>query len=894
MRLKTLKLENFVSIPKATIDFSKFNDGVFIISGPTGSGKSSIFDAIHFALYGSPSNHNRDKLRRSLLSTYAKKGDKMKVELVFEQLGKEYKVTRRLNNTGNTEGALVLPDGTVLTKIREIDEEMEKILQLNSRQFDQMVMLEQGNFSKFLLADSQERGNLLRTVFNTEVFQFIQTNIKDKVNSLRKELESILTEERLIQAGRTIEQMEEAYESNALNIEGLRTRKEELERKLSEYQEMLPVRIQYESDLYQWTNAQIQLETLEKKRPEYERIKGLRKIYEEHLDAITAIRNHDMETKSLDNMVALRIDTWREWEALPAIEESSIDQVRGLTEEQTELNGILSLYKQSEQLQRQHDETQSLLDNLGPDLPIEKLDENLIKLESEFVTREKFDLNLLAYNQAVSKSAQAEIELKQVKSELEKAEKEIEQQASEFLLSRCDGNCPICGNKLDKEHSEYHANECNPDWGKVGRLQARIQELERIIEECEQYEHPGCPIVTRRLDEIKLDITEIKSELREAKMSQAQKDIWKKKYEEDLVKLHRQIVDVNYQLLGAPKRSFIERRLPEITREINILTAEEKARIENLKKKHEVEGRLKSVDTRIEMIKQSISLIEATPGWALVPSWREHRAGCEEWEANRDVYNWNITTFQNHYSLYSSVAKPVCEVEITSLELQTFIKGGQAELTEVAQEVASFETTQSKLKEDLEKLKDIAKRRETKNTALKEYDYVSGIVNGETDTKVSLENFVLHRQLEWILQNSNKFLAQLTNNQYQLQLAWEATNGRKKGGLELSVLDTTNGSVRPSQTFSGGELFLLSLSLSIGLMVSINAVFSTVSMEMLFIDEGFGTLDNATLNRCLALIHSLQTVNSIGIISHVQDLIETVPQGIRLEKTDFGSRVVQF
>ena len=894
MRLRTLKIENFVSIPKATIDFTKFNDGVFIISGPTGSGKSSIFDSIHFALYGSPSNSNRSKIRRTLLSTYAKKGEKMKVELIFEQEGKEYKVIRKLNATGNTEASLFLPDGEVLTKVTEVDEEMEKILQLNSKQFDQMVMLEQGNFSKFLLSDSTERGNLLRTVFNTEIFQFIQTNIKNKASTLKNDLDLILTEERLVQAGRTREQIEEEYESNAKGIEELKRRKEELDVKLSRYQELLHISTKYENDLYQWENAQDQLALLEKNRPEYERGKKLREVYNQHIDAITALKNHDMESESLKTNTDLRIDTVRQLESLPEIGLSSVDQVKGLTDEKTELSTILSLYNELESSRRRYDEIQSLIDCLGPDHPIDELTTKVEGLKQEVEIIEAYEASLLAFNQATDKKAKAEVELKRIEEVLKIATKEIEDQASSFLLSRCDGNCPICGHELTEQHKEFHVKNENPDWGKVGRCQAKIKELKETIEECDKVMYPGQRLAGRSLSTVKFELQYAEKELREATMSQTSKEIYKKTYEEELSKVNSKIVHLSYQLLDAPEKSFIDRRLPEINREINRLTAEENTRLDLLKKKHELEGMLRSIDTRLSDIKSSIELIEATPGWALVPSYKEHIEECTEWVKNRDLYTWRITTFDSHYSLYTSVAEPKCDVKESSRDLQTAIKGGIAELTEITKKVAGFETTQAKLQEDLNKLDDIALRRDSITKELKEYDYVSSQINGDGDTKVSLENFVLHRQLEWILQNSNKFLAQLSDNQYQLQLSWESTNSRKKGGLELSVLDTTNGSVRPSQTFSGGELFLLSLSLSIGLMVSINAVFSTVSLEMLFIDEGFGSLDNSTLNRCLALIHSLQSVNSIGIISHVQDLIETIPQGIKIEKTEFGSRVVQF
>lgn len=278
MRLLRMKIENFLSIVKADIDFTKFKEGVFIISGPTGSGKSSVFDAIHFAFYGTPSNHNRNTVRKTLFSTYANSKSWLNVELTFNQSGKEYKILRSMNQAGNTGAKLWLPDGRILTKLKEIDDSIAEIIKLNGHQFDQMVMLEQNNFSKFLLADSGERGSLLRSVFDTEVFQFIQDYFKNKSSDIKKQIDEILTAERLILCGRTLEQMETDYTKSESEIDDLRKRKEELTCKLKEYQAQLPIRIEYESALAQYHSAVQELARLKNQEPEIMRLKALKEL----------------------------------------------------------------------------------------------------------------------------------------------------------------------------------------------------------------------------------------------------------------------------------------------------------------------------------------------------------------------------------------------------------------------------------------------------------------------------------------------------------------------------------------------------------------------------------------------------------------------------------------
>jgi exonuclease SbcC len=148
--------------------------------------------------------------------------------------------------------------------------------------------------------------------------------------------------------------------------------------------------------------------------------------------------------------------------------------------------------------------------------------------------------------------------------------------------------------------------------------------------------------------------------------------------------------------------------------------------------------------------------------------------------------------------------------------------------------------------------------------------------------------------LEWILQSSNQYLYNLSAGQFELQVKWEGATGRTQGGLEINITDHFSGSTRPAQTFSGGELFMLSLSLSLGLMTAIDSMFTTKDLNLLFIDEGFGTLDSDCLSRTLVTLRDLKNIRSVGIISHVQDLIDTIPQGYIVDKTATGSRIKMF
>lgn len=184
MRLQTLQIKNFISIKQATVNFEELNDGVFLISGPTGSGKSSMLDAIHWVLFGKTLSSNRASVSKEIRSSYAPKNEDTVVTLTFNQDKVDYKVIRTLKKDGGTAIQLFAP-GIIYDKIKEANEQLEKIIGLSVKQFDQMVMLEQGNFSKFLLADSRTRAEILRDIFDTQLFKEIELRFKDRCDKLK-------------------------------------------------------------------------------------------------------------------------------------------------------------------------------------------------------------------------------------------------------------------------------------------------------------------------------------------------------------------------------------------------------------------------------------------------------------------------------------------------------------------------------------------------------------------------------------------------------------------------------------------------------------------------------------------------------------------------------------
>lgn len=205
--MRPLKLKMSAFGPYAGIeevDFKKLQDkNIFLITGPTGAGKTTIFDAISYALFGEASGSNRDK--DSLRSDFASPDIPTYVELEFELKGKEYKIIRypqqeRKRSRGegytfkNAEAYLELSEGKVISKVNTVDENINRILGINKNQFRQIVMLPQGEFRKLLESDSSEREVIFRKIFGTQAFEAIQRKLEDEKKSLYKKISNAKTQ----------------------------------------------------------------------------------------------------------------------------------------------------------------------------------------------------------------------------------------------------------------------------------------------------------------------------------------------------------------------------------------------------------------------------------------------------------------------------------------------------------------------------------------------------------------------------------------------------------------------------------------------------------------------------------------------------------------------------
>jgi exonuclease SbcC len=162
---------------------------------------------------------------------------------------------------------------------------------------------------------------------------------------------------------------------------------------------------------------------------------------------------------------------------------------------------------------------------------------------------------------------------------------------------------------------------------------------------------------------------------------------------------------------------------------------------------------------------------------------------------------------------------------------------------------------------------------------------------GSNPKKRSFDAWLLGAYLSEVASFATKRLERMSEGRYRLLLDWEREGGRGQTGLDLAVFDAYTGRTRPCATLSGGESFMASISLALGLADSIQSRSGGVRLDAVFIDEGFGSLDDASLDKALSILDEIRDHRMVGLISHVGEMKNRIPSRIEIVKTASGSRI---
>ena len=850
---------------ETVIDFEKLQGRhLFLICGPTGAGKTTILDAMCYALYGKTSG---DRTGEKMRSDYADSSERTEVIFDFMLGDKTYRATRspaqmvdKKRGSGQTLAAMQaslseLEDGKEINTLRTgIEEAAGKLIGLNADQFCQVILLPQGDFRKLLVAKADEREAILKQLFKTQRFSDFKDRLKDRLDAkVREKMEKQTREDQILStAGATDEKQ-------------LSQMVEEAGKELKEAQDIVKSR--------------------EKESNEF------REVYQKE----TALMGHFTELdKALKQDAALKNEEGRMKEMEASL--SLIRSARELAPYFVQLDGITREGKQEAvklKTAKADMETYSKL-NETLEKRIQELDAMKEKREEERKTALKMqDLvpKATLYGAAVqalknTKNAlsRAEEETKRLQAAAEAARKARDEQKEKadavrksyiegqaFLLAEGleDGvPCPVCG-------AIHH-----PAPARGGDNVAKAEDVERAQKEYERAsaaydrandakeKHSTGAYAKAVSDHAKADaqmktLEEIPEAYRDPKFLEMEStrlltDI--RKWEQDKETAAAQLRKAGADLSAS---------------QAACRNAEER-REELVKKYRETESVLKEASDKAGF--QSLD-------------------ECKEWYKKKDTEESVRKTLEQYRADRKSTEERIkAEEQATAgkerpdmLALNEKSKALQDQLKKASERAAALkertETLQKAVSDARAIEKELEDLRKEEGLIRGLYDLTSG-----KKTRITLERYVLGTLLDDVANASNLRLLSMSRRRYSLHRMTDES-GLGKGGLSLEVSDSFTGRSRPANTLSGGETFLASLSLALGLADVVQSRQGGVRLDTMFIDEGFGTLDPDSLNSAMNTLIDLQnTGRMVGIISHVPELEERIDARLRITPAEKGSK----
>ncbi len=929
MRPIKLTMTAFGSYVKRTeIDFTRLGtEGLYLITGETGAGKTTIFDAITFALYGKPSGEYRDT--RMMRSRDAADDEATVVELVFENSGKRYSVMRSLayqrekkRGEGTTfvsaQSILKLPNNRVLEKDREVTAEIENILGVTQSQFKQIIMLAQGEFRKMLCAktdkEREERQKILRKLLNTEVYERFQTKIKEKTAAAEKDFSEAKADAvRLVdmtdcgEIPELCEAKENIAASKLPNISALDTFLELLkELRLNDEKQSSEFGGKIEKVKTENSELSKQIGAARDKNNRYEEREKLKKALPE-IEKNAEKARQDFERiqgentpkiNDLTNKITLITDRLDKFKQLDNIHDELKKSEKAVASNSKELSSLTEYCAKIEQ------ELKTLKDEL---YSLKNAGENAAKLKAETETREREKSDIAALLKELGEYTETGEKLSSEQDKFKKADYNAKQLEDEFHALRDRYNseraglyadiastlsegkpCPVCG-------SVHHPNKAvksdnSPDKKDVENAEKKAKLARKASDElC-----TSCEIIK---NELKTSSNSLRQGLSSLKFNCEINDASDKANERLQIvtdEIARLSVELTKENLKKERRDKLEKEIPEKEKNLNkskdncnTLNTEistEKTRVEVLQKQYDslkkelpFESR-QAAEAEITSLKaQSKDLEEAL---------EKARKSADELKQQFDEALTQIKTISD------GLPKDYIPVDIDELNArQSELAGREKELSD------KLNVIKIRLGRNSDTFKEITKIIPRLNELEKQQGLLENLSNaangkGNLNGKTTLESFVQVEFFKDILRRANMQFSQMTSGRYELVCVDMPVNNQRDHTLDINIFDHYNGKTGDVGSLSGGESFMASLALALGLSEAVQQKSGGIELETMFVDEGFGSLDEETLQQAMTALNGLSESGMlIGIISHVEELKRSIPKQIVVKKNGAnGSR----
>lgn len=903
MRPLKLIISAFASYSgKVELDMTKLGtSGIYLITGDTGSGKTTIFDAISFALFGQPSGNTRES--NSLRSEYASPEASTYVELTFLYRNKIYIVKRNpiymrkaLRGEGmtqqNADATLTRPDGTLVSGATKVTAEIENILGVNRSQFCQIAMIAQGDFMKILHQDTKGRLEIFRKIFQTDNYKNLQEKIKQLTkeasdscdllkNSVNQYIGGFLSPQndsselkfdfysldKFLEFSEGVIQedeeqnlkLEEKLANLDKSITELSNRVQQIEAQKKVVEDLAKVQNRLKTDKESEETVCKSLEAEKQKIPEVEEDKKRCVELEQELQW-----HNDYETKSkqCNEKRAFIEDTDKRCKNGADCVKASADK---LGEFEKELQGLENVEAEKFQVENN---IKINNDSIA----------QLTKVKTD-ITSYKNDLNALKAQQDLYLDLQKQADVKQ-HDYADLSRRFLEEQAgimAENLLP--EQPCPVCGSLSHPQLAQKKEN---------APTEAQLKTAEKAWQDALK----TATDASQKASEMKGDCDAQNKALQEtlhAMFPDYSIENEDKLLSDRTSELAEVAEKLNLDLKKVTEKVNRKNELSEsVKTEKGNLERYEKA-LDDLKNKMTIaKTEVLGLESQLDELKQKMKYDSKE---AVQQQKKETTGRITAHEEAMKELSEKWQNLQQEIAKNEGVANTLSQQVIPGLNLE--VEQEKQKLAETEDMKKQKQTLKNELFARLKNNKGVRQNVNEKSSEAQNAERrltwlqtLSNTVNGKLTCrdKISLETFIQMTYFDKIIRHANLRLQKMSGGQYRLTRA-STGGGNAQVGLDLNVYDTYSGKERSVTTLSGGESFMAALSLALGLSDEIQASAGGVQIDTTFVDEGFGSLDDESLQVALRTLQNLaQNNHLIGIISHVSAL-KNIEKKIVVTKT---------
>ena len=911
---------------KNVIDFTGQQQGIFLITGDTGAGKTTIFDAITYALYNQTSGGERNG--NMMRSQYAQPETETYVELEFLYRGQtyrvrrnpDYKITKTLKNGKIREQKvphsveLTLPDGTVFPeKKNATDAKIIEILGLTADQFSQIVMIAQGDFLKLLYTKSDERKMIFSKLFRTDIYWKIQENLRRKSMEMDERIQENdrafeqeksriipLPESEELPLDELVERLRERLK-DALKEQNLRRANvEELNKKITKYEEINKLFVSLEK--IRQTGKELEARQAESKerRQQIENARKADKVLVAEQQNLRQQQAVEQSAQAIAKMGETLADDQEMFETLKTqLQEAEAKQKREAADTQKKMLALEQSFPSYEALQNARSEEQQA----------KKVWEDLRKTSEESFHKKAAGIAALKEQQKRQEQIVEQTKKNWEQTSLSASESAkhyehmyeafLKEQAgilAENLSAGCP--CPVCGSTVHPDPaklSDHAVTELEVKQAKKTRAAAEEKrDMAYAAFEAEKTEKQKlAQAVEKEEADFVLAQTIAKQQRKEAEqnyvsLQKIAEQIREKLVYPSLAEAKKQYAAMQKALEAAEQEIAKKRqKVSELAEAMNTLKGQKLAEEENQKTAKKLA--VKTEKEYAKLLEKSGFVSEETYHLAILPERsrsklereeKEYESQCLRQQSEQKLLEKQVSgkTYTDTTELNEQLKiekQALKEAEKTYMELHTAYENDRS----VLQNCAVYLEKGKKLESEDQVIKSLSKT-------------ANGRLSGSA--KIDFETYIQRQYFKQIIHEANKRLLTMSNHQFILKLKEEANTGRKTNeGLDLSVYSLVTDSERDVKTLSGGESFLAALAMALGLSDIVERSAGAIHPDMMFIDEGFGSLDAQSRQQAIEVLAELAgDSRMVGIISHVTELKEQIDRKLVVNRTDNGSRAV--